>query len=375
MKAYPVPCGPAVNESERKAIAQLKTRIISVPGDDEWWLLTNLAFSATHRLQSDEIDIVAIGPPGVRIMEVKHWTAAWINRNSDLVEQEAERVIRKARRISTTLRRRVRELPHVDGVFLTTEAAARVKGLEGREPVRGVSFHTFSTWRGAVGLDAPNVLSLQQVRELGRFLQPRNAVAPDGALKRLAGYTRLQLRTPSDEQFHRIYSATHASRQDQVVLHLYDLSLANDDSKAADKAEREWKSLQRLQHHGWAQGREVAPSDDLYALAASFFHVLFEREPFLHDGIRSRDRGLAWQDVERDEYPLLAAFLDRATDPDPERRFATTAEALAALRPARTTESPGVAAPDEPDLEHGDPSATSDGTESERSERRENEVP
>ena len=36
MKAYPVPCGPAVNESERKAIAQLKTRIISVPGDDEW---------------------------------------------------------------------------------------------------------------------------------------------------------------------------------------------------------------------------------------------------------------------------------------------------------------------------------------------------
>ena len=123
------------------------------------------------------------------------------------------------------------------------------------------------------------------------------------------------------------------------------------------------------------EGRGVAPSDDLYALAASFFHVLFEREPFLHDGIRSRDRGLAWQDVERDEYPLLAAFLDHATDPDPERRFATTAEALAALRPARTTESPGVAAPDEPDLEHGDPSATSDGTESEQSERRGNEVP
>ena len=81
MKAHSVPCGPAVNESERKAIAQLKTRIISVPGDDEWWLLTNLAFSATHRLQSDEIDIIAIGPPGVRVIEVKHWTAAWVNRN------------------------------------------------------------------------------------------------------------------------------------------------------------------------------------------------------------------------------------------------------------------------------------------------------
>ena len=123
------------------------------------------------------------------------------------------------------------------------------------------------------------------------------------------------------------------------------------------------------------EGREVAPSDDLYALAASFFHVLLEREPFLHDGIRSRERGLVWQDVERDEYPLLAAFLDCATDPDPERRFATTAEALAALRPARTTESPGVAASDESDVERGVPSATSAGAESERRERRENEVP
>ena len=63
MKVHVVPCGPAVNESERKAIAQLKARLISVRGDDEWHLLTNLAFSATHRLQSDEIDIVAIGPP------------------------------------------------------------------------------------------------------------------------------------------------------------------------------------------------------------------------------------------------------------------------------------------------------------------------
>ena len=762
MKALVVPCGPAVNESERKAIAQLKTRIISVPGDDEWWLLTNLAFSATHRLQSDEIDIIAIGPPGVRVVEVKHWTAAWVNRNPGVVEQEADRVTGKARKIGTTLRRLVSGLPHVDGVILVTETAPRVRGLEGREPVRGVAFHTFNTWRGAAGFDAPNVLTVQQVRELGRFLQPRNAVAPDGALKRLAGYTRLQLRTPPDERFHRIYSATHASRQDRVMLHLYDLS-ANDTPKAAEKAEREWKSLQRLQQHGWAprivdsfqdapgytdevkfftvadpaapsieeraaddawdssarlsfarnalsalrdhhesgageepmihrnltpgtvlvkhdntpiltgfeharipadvtvasgtlpkdwnpvvapevrtgglggadhrsdlhslcasltvlfgdrenetsldaaeafargmeevpearvslsdleaslsrlagekepepsppsarfwtedqvvpfrgqryrivsrlgsggvgttykvvrldretqgdlgtyvakvardeatgrrvlrayelahshlrhtalstifevasewqdnsfvalmtwiegepldeyagvlpilaedlheesgemlalrwlrtvceglgvlhdnglahgdlsprnlivsgndlvltdydcvtklgaraeapgtvpycspsrlEGGGVAASDDLYALAASFFRVLFEREPFLHDGIRSRERGLAWQDVERDEYPLLAAFLDRATDPDPERRFATTAEALATLRPARTAESPRVAASDEPVLEHGVPSATTAGAESERSERRENEVP
>ena len=65
MKVHHIACGPAVNESERKAFEQLKARLMAEPGDDEWFLLTNLTFSATHRRQSDEIDIVAIGPPGV----------------------------------------------------------------------------------------------------------------------------------------------------------------------------------------------------------------------------------------------------------------------------------------------------------------------
>ncbi len=273
MKARIVSCGPAVNESERKAIAQLKTRLISVPGDDEWHLLTNLTFSATHRLQSDEIDIVAIGPPGVRVIEVKHWTAAWVNRNPDIVEQEAERVTNKARKIGTTLRRQIPDLPRVDGAFLVTETADKVKGLERREPVRGVSFHTFNTWRGALGFDSPNVLSLQQIRASRRSLEPRSAVALDGALKRLAGYSHLRLRTPPEELFHRIYEAKHASRQDRVLLHLYDLS-ASDGPNAGEKAEREWKSLQRLQRHGWAprivDSFQEAPG---YANEIAFFTV------------------------------------------------------------------------------------------------------
>ena len=84
-------CGPAANESEFKAIEQLKTRLISAQGDDQWVLLTNLMFSITHQLQSDEIDIVTIGPPGVRVVEVKHWAPQWVNSNPRLVEQEADR--------------------------------------------------------------------------------------------------------------------------------------------------------------------------------------------------------------------------------------------------------------------------------------------
>src|ERR1051325_11775895 len=75
-------CGPAANDSELRAFEHLRSNLASAPGIGEWILLTNLAFSVTHQLQSDEIDIIAIGPPGVRVIEVKHWTAQWVESRS-----------------------------------------------------------------------------------------------------------------------------------------------------------------------------------------------------------------------------------------------------------------------------------------------------
>ena len=77
----------------------------------------------------------------------------------------------------------------------------------------------------------------------------------------------------------------------------------------------------------------VAPADDLYALAASFFHVLFDREPFRDGGELAKQRGLNWEGLERAEYPTVAGFIDRAAHPDANRRFGSVKEALAALRP------------------------------------------
>ena len=92
MKVTLFPCGPFANVSERKAVEHLKHRLISTPGDGEWVLLSNLSFSSSHRKQSAEIDIVAIGPPGVRVIEVKHWWTRWIDRNRDLIEYESDRL-------------------------------------------------------------------------------------------------------------------------------------------------------------------------------------------------------------------------------------------------------------------------------------------
>ncbi len=64
----------------------------------------------------------------------------------------------------------------------------------------------------------------------------------------------------------------------------------------------------------------IQPADDLYALAASLFHCLTDREPFAYGAERRKDRGLNWDGIEG--YARLRPFLDRATHPDPARRFA-----------------------------------------------------
>jgi hypothetical protein len=282
MRVKVIQCGSLANESERKAIEQLKQRLLSEPGDGEWILLTNLAFSVTHRLQSDEIDIVAIGPPGVRVIEVKHWTTEWARDRPLEVEREADLVTSKARKVGTSLRRYVADLPHVAGAFLLTREASKLKRLGG-ETIRGVGFHTLSAWKDALGLGAPSILSPLDVRRLSQHLEPRSPVAIDGSLRRLAGYVNLELRSSKDERFHRIYKGSHPTRRDRVVLHLYDLS-ASDDKNAEAKARREFEALHRLQLHPWAprilDSFQDAPG---YAGEMFFFTVVDPAAPSLSE--------------------------------------------------------------------------------------------
>ena len=284
MKVTHFSCGPAVNESERKAFERLKSGLISIPGNDEWVLLTNVTFSTTHRFQSDEIDIVAIGPSGVRVIEVKHWSVAWVRSNPDLVEQEADRVTNKARKIGTTLRKSVPEVGHVDGTILLTRQPSKVSSLAGK-PIRGATVHTLKAWKQAVGVEigAASMLRPEQVQRLARILAPKSGVAIDGSLRQLAGYVNLELQTPEQERFHRIYKGIHPARQDRVILHLYDLSVSNQ-TNAGTKARREYEALHRLQLHDWAprilDSFQAAPG---YAGEMSFFTVVDPAAPSLEE--------------------------------------------------------------------------------------------
>lgn len=295
MKVRPVQCGPAVNESERQALEKVKTGLISLPGNDQWYLLTNLMFSVTHQLQSDEIDMVAVGPPGVRVVEIKHWSDA----HADWAEQEADKVTLKARKVGSTLRKQVPQLPRVDGAVLLTRPPSKVKRLVGRGKVRGVEFHPLKEWRRVIRPDQPAVLSPQQVKRLVNMLAPRSAavrVGGDLPLRRLAGYVNLELQTVPDATFHRIYKGVHSSRKDRVFLHLYDLSLpgTGSDERAA---RREHDVLHdQLSRFPWAprilDSFQDAPG---YADEMKFFTVVDPAVPCIEE--RAGDDG--WGLLER----------------------------------------------------------------------------
>ena len=67
--------------------------------------------------------------------------------------------------------------------------------------------------------------------------------------------------------------------------------------------------------------------------------MVFEKEPFQYRGVQAKERGLNWEGVNRAECPILAAFLDKATHRDPEQRFDSVADALAALKASQLVES------------------------------------
>lgn len=67
----------------------------------------------------------------------------------------------------------------------------------------------------------------------------------------------------------------------------------------------------------------VSPADDLYALAATVFHVCFDREPFRYGSQVNREKGLNWQGLSKTDMPRISAVLDQATHPDSQQRFQT----------------------------------------------------
>lgn len=90
-------------------------------------------------------------------------------------------------------------------------------------------------------------------------------------------------------------------------------------------------------------GRPVDFADDLFALAATIFHAISGREPFLRAGDWNYKNGLNWSNDERARFPQLIQFCDRATAVAEAQRFLDGVAARAFVE-ALITSAPGAVA-------------------------------
>ena len=279
MKVRPVHCGPFANQSEIDAFRAVKAGLVSLRGDGEWVLLTNLTISINHQLQSDGIDMVAVGPPGVRVIEIKHWA----DRHLPLAESEADRVAMKARRVATTLRRQIPTTPNVQAVVLLTRPRNEIGKFTRRDQIREVRFCSLKDWRKAVNANGQQVFGAEQVARIARLLAPERGVSDEGTVRRLAGYVNLERLDTRGDGFHRVFRGVHSVSRDQAILHVYDMS-ARSGKEAEAEARWHHDSLRRLQRFRWAP-RILDSFQDVPAHSGemSFFSMVELDAPCLAD--------------------------------------------------------------------------------------------
>src|SRR5262249_32800370 len=150
--------------------------------------------------QADEIDIVIVGPTGVHVVEVKHWDRGYIKSRRHVVEEEADKVAFKARKIATKLRRRYPALGFVVPKMLLTKEQKTLQ-RETDEPIRGTHLYALADWRKLVALDRLGELPEVRIDELCEQIVPRCRAVLTGDLRRLGQITDLALLSARADRF------------------------------------------------------------------------------------------------------------------------------------------------------------------------------
>ena len=244
MRVDHLPCGECVNESERIAVEHLLSKLRGQDApNNRWIVLSNVPSAVNDRAIPDEIDLVCIGPSGFFVIEVKHWDRSFVKDRPIEVQHEATKLNDKVRRLVGKLRRAGIDPGFVVGRFLLTREGVRG---DGQRQHYGCEFFGLSEWKQLLDVERGVTFDDATIQRACQVIQPLSKVALTGDIRRIATVRNLELRSPREDRFHRIYRGEHVLSHDKVILHLYDLSAIND-QRAETFAKREWKVLQRLQ--------------------------------------------------------------------------------------------------------------------------------
>ncbi len=238
MASRHISCGPTANQSEEKAIERLKGVL-----SGDWILMSNLQLISGHDRQPSEIDLIAVGPPGVLVIEVKHWDEVWLRENEDRAQDEARILKSKTERVGSLLRRQLPGLKvFARQFFLFTKESTKLPPTI----LAGAPILTLKSVHAEIVKMTDKSFSQDQVQAIVTTIQPRARLHTDGKLRNVGDYQNMELASTPTDRFHRIYRGQHRRTGEKVIVHLYDLS-DTQDSDPRRLAEREFRALQELQ--------------------------------------------------------------------------------------------------------------------------------
>lgn len=242
MKVDHVACGEPANDSERTAIRYLREKIEPLGNDQRWILLSNVPIAVHERAIPLEIDLIAIGNTGIYPIEIKHWDDRFLREHKPIAESESDKFTEKVRILASKIRK-VRDPGFLKGRFLLTKSATG--SYRNLSFVNGLEFFGLVDWRAVLEIDQPNQFSNSEVDQICKLIVPNSKVTLEGKIRTLANIRNLELQSPVESRFHRVFRGEHTRTRIRVIMHLYDLS-ASTHPHPLELARREAEAIRKL---------------------------------------------------------------------------------------------------------------------------------
>jgi len=245
MGAKIIQCGEYANQSEKTAVEHLRSKLQGHEG--YWILLSNLYFSYSSNKLSKEIDLVVIGPNGIKVVEIKHWDLSFFNTPSPIVQKAAELINTKSKLIAGKLREHRIDVGYVSACLFLTKSESKTNAGTSQKTY-GVPVYDLTNWYDLISLDGETSLSIEQIKHAAQILNPHpeTKLALTGNLRSFAGLKNLERISSKEDEFHRVFKGKDSTSGDKVILHLYDLS-ASQEKNPLELARREFDTIRLWQ--------------------------------------------------------------------------------------------------------------------------------
>jgi serine/threonine protein kinase len=237
-----VQVAPPVNESEKSAFASIMKAAAEAPyNTSDFLLVTNLMLARGISNTSDEIDAILIGPQGVVVIEVKHWS--WDNvwdkkRNRSALQDAVHLIEKKARKIKGALNGLIGETWVKSALFLTNQKALPKLTADRTRKFQGTEIWTLPEVTKLLPDDSSRAqVTAHELDRILRRLHPGHVAAGKISERTTLGqFSELKLVSATNSHHPcKVYQAIETRTREKVILNVWDLTATANAEKLAQR--------------------------------------------------------------------------------------------------------------------------------------------